>query len=93
VSEVTNPLTTLGRNVVTDRPAALGDDWFDLLATTGIEVRLDTPAGLVDALYLASDGDGMILVKVGEVLMELDAETLHPRCECLNPFDLCHPEA
>jgi hypothetical protein len=93
VSEVTNPLTTLGRNVVTDRPAALGDDWFDLLATTGVEVRLDTPAGLVDALYLASDGEGMILVKVNGQLQEHLFAALHSRCECGNSFRLCHPEA
>jgi hypothetical protein len=92
-SEIDNPLTTLGRNVVTDRPAALGDDWFDLLATTGVEVRLDTSDGLVDATYLANDGAGMILVRVGGQLQEVEAAALHPRCACGNPINLCHPDA
>ncbi len=92
-SEVADPLTTLGRNVFTDRPAVLGEDWDYLLGTTGVEVRLDTVDGMVDALYLANDRDGMILVKVDGQLREYPAESLHPRCACGNSFRLCHPEA
>lgn len=59
----------------------------------GVEVRLDTKDGLVDALYVADDGAGMILVHLNGTLQEHPAEALHPRCECGNPFKLCHPDA
>lgn len=68
-------------------------DFWDWTPEDGPEIRLDTQDGLVDAIYVTDDKDGMILVLVSGELQEHPAEALHPRCECGNPFRLCHPEA
>lgn len=58
------------------------------------EVRLDTADGLVDALLVADDGpEDMVLLLVDGQLQEHPVQALHPRCECGNPYSLCHPEA
>lgn len=67
-------------------------DFWDWDTEDGPEIQLDTVDGMVDAIYVTDD-QGMVLVLVGGELQEHPAEALHPRCECGNPFTLCHPEA
>lgn len=68
-------------------------DFWEWDPAEGPEVRLDTVDGLLDATYVTDDEAGNILVLVSGELQEHPAEALHPRCECGNPFTLCHPEA
>lgn len=68
-------------------------DFMEWDEEDGPEIRLDTVDGQVDATFLADDGAGMILALVDGQLQEHPAEALLPRCECGNPFRLCHPDA
>jgi hypothetical protein len=65
-------------------------DWDE---ADGPVVTVDTADGQVEGLFLADDQDGSVLVLIAGQMEEHPAQALLPRCECGNPFRLCHPEA
>jgi hypothetical protein len=70
--------------------ATTAPDWDE---ADGPMVTVDTADGQVEGLFLADDEDGSVLVLIAGQMEEHPAQALLPRCECGNPFRLCHPEA
>jgi hypothetical protein len=61
-------------------------DWDE---ATGPQVTVDTVDGLQEALFLADDEAGSVLVLVKGQMEEHPAQALVPRCVCGNPFRVC----